>query len=755
MSSVVEMAKGSNIPLEPGTDSTVPGRLQAVLSWDTPPDGATLDADISALLVTDAGRVRSDDDLIFYNQPAAADGSVRHVGKAYGDEQCTDRVDLDIAVLDPEVTRVVIAASLDGGPRSGFGALTGLALTLANAEGVPVATFPIQDASTETAFVFGEVYQRGGAWKLRAVGQGYDSGLAGLATDFGITIDDSADDSEEGDDALETASDAALGEFLAEDDFEIADEDGHLYEAREADEDATDAPRADAERDERAQAVPLRPVPTAADASTAPGAAPRPASPAVSGSAAPRRRSITTRKKKVTQAVVPALALALDDTWQAARLFSIAGVGTSDEQEKRATSALMAIVMAVRPFGRAFTARLGAPAGTLETFIEVAFKLGERTVYPDAVIRVARGARTWTCLVETKTGSGQLRQAQVEAYLDVAKAQGFDAVLTLSNDIAPSAGEHPVTVDKRKLRKVSLYHLSWAEVMHEARMQSQHRGVDDPAQAWMLTELLRYLEHPRSGAGGFTDMGAAWVPVREAVAAGTLRGTDKRALEVGASWDRLVRHLCMRLTGSLGVEVRPLLTRRLAADPAARVAATLAQLTGAGQLTAAIKVPDAVGPITVVADLRTSQVEVSVELDAPRDGRPLTRVNWLLRQLKDAPETLRIECAVARKSETTAELLKDVRVTPSELVPDGGAEIRTFRVVLTAPLGTKRGTGRGAFITSVETTLEAFYGDVVQGLRAWTPPAPKMSGDIPDVDEAADDTDATALNHEAIEGAGA
>ena len=78
-------------------------------------------------------------------------------------------------------------------------------------------------------------------------------------------------------------------------------------------------------------------------------------------------------------------------------------------------------------------------------------------------------------------------------------------------------------------RKVGLHHISWSEVLHEAQMQLAHRGVEDRVQAWLLAELIRYLEHPRSGAAGFDDMGAAWVPVREAVAASTLRATDTRS----------------------------------------------------------------------------------------------------------------------------------------------------------------------------------------------------------------------------------
>jgi hypothetical protein len=117
-------------------------------------------------------------------------------------------------------------------------------------------------------------------------------------------------------------------------------------------------------------------------------------------------------------------------------------------------------------------------------------------------------------LVEVKTGGNQLAVEQLENYLDIAREQGYDAVLTISNEIPPMAGQHPTKVDKRKVRKVALHHLSWTQVLAEAVMQKEFRGVADPDQAWILGELIRYLEHSRSGAMEFEDMGESWVAVR-------------------------------------------------------------------------------------------------------------------------------------------------------------------------------------------------------------------------------------------------
>ncbi|MEV6684752.1 VWA domain-containing protein [Streptomyces sp. NPDC051130] len=168
------MSKGANLPVESAS-------VRAVLGWSAGP--GVPDVDASALLLTGSGRVRSDGDFVFYNQPRHASGTVRHLGKQPG----ADALDVDLATLEPEIERVVLCASADGGC---FGRVPGLHLRLLDAaSGAELARFDMT-ADTETAYISGELYRRAGAWKFRAVGQGYASGLAGLATDFGITVDD-------------------------------------------------------------------------------------------------------------------------------------------------------------------------------------------------------------------------------------------------------------------------------------------------------------------------------------------------------------------------------------------------------------------------------------------------------------------------------------------------------------------------------------------------------------------------------------
>ncbi|GAA2106107.1 TerD family protein [Actinomadura alba] len=177
----MSMQKGTNVPVPVA-------KVTVELGWQQAP--GTPDADASALLLTATGKVRSDTDFVFYNQPSHGSGAVRHQGKRQDGGAMRDVLAVDLSTVEQQIQTVVVAASTDGGT---FGQLRGLYVRVLDAaNGAEVARFDSTDATTETAFVLGELYRRNDAWKFRAVGQGYSSGLAGLATDYGISVDEPA-----------------------------------------------------------------------------------------------------------------------------------------------------------------------------------------------------------------------------------------------------------------------------------------------------------------------------------------------------------------------------------------------------------------------------------------------------------------------------------------------------------------------------------------------------------------------------------
>ncbi|MGV9313282.1 TerD family protein [Streptomyces sp. NPDC003691] len=134
----------------------------------------------SVLLLTEQGRVRGDADLVFQGQPRHPSGAVHHLGPHDG----ADWLQVDLPAVEPGVDRILIAASSGGGPLHPAGPTVAAFAP----DGTMVVRYALTDATTETACVLGEFYRKAGGWKFRAVGQGWDSGLAGLATDYGLEV---------------------------------------------------------------------------------------------------------------------------------------------------------------------------------------------------------------------------------------------------------------------------------------------------------------------------------------------------------------------------------------------------------------------------------------------------------------------------------------------------------------------------------------------------------------------------------------
>jgi tellurium resistance protein TerD len=189
----VSLSKGGNVSLTkeaPGLTAVTVG-----LGWDVrTTTGADFDLDASALLLDTSGKVVSDKHFVFFNNLKSPDGSVEHTGdnltgEGEGDDE---QVKVSLATVPTEVDKIVFPVSIyDGESRQqSFGQIRNAFIRVVNqADNKELARYDLtEDASTETAMVFGELYRNGAEWKFRAVGQGYASGLRGIAQDFGVTL---------------------------------------------------------------------------------------------------------------------------------------------------------------------------------------------------------------------------------------------------------------------------------------------------------------------------------------------------------------------------------------------------------------------------------------------------------------------------------------------------------------------------------------------------------------------------------------
>ena len=188
----ITLQKGGNVSLAKAAGAPLT-KLSIGLGWDVrSTTGADFDLDASALLLGGSGKVLSDQHFVFYNNLTSPDGSVHHTGdnltgEGDGDDEV---IEVDLTLVPAEVQRIVFPVSIHDAHARGqsFGQVTNAFIRVVDAvRGSEVARFDLtEDAITETAMVFGELYLRDGDWKFRAIGQGYASGLLGIVQDFGV-----------------------------------------------------------------------------------------------------------------------------------------------------------------------------------------------------------------------------------------------------------------------------------------------------------------------------------------------------------------------------------------------------------------------------------------------------------------------------------------------------------------------------------------------------------------------------------------
>lgn len=194
----ISLTKGSNVSLTKEAPNLT--AVTVGLGWQArTTTGAAFDLDASALITDVSGRVVSDQHFVFFNNLVSPDGTVEHMGdelegatSADGGAGDEEEIKVNLAAMAPDVQKIVFPVSIYEAEarRQNFGQVTGAYIRIVNqADGRELARYDLtEDASSETAMVFGELYRRGTEWKFRAIGQGYASGLRGIALDYGVNV---------------------------------------------------------------------------------------------------------------------------------------------------------------------------------------------------------------------------------------------------------------------------------------------------------------------------------------------------------------------------------------------------------------------------------------------------------------------------------------------------------------------------------------------------------------------------------------
>jgi hypothetical protein len=421
---------------------------------------------------------------------------------------------------------------------------------------------------------------------------------------------------------------------------------------------------------------------------------------------------------------------------------------SDSKKEEKATSIVLAAFMAVPDFASKVLDSVGVSVGKrtkVECFTEVGFadvaqQTGRR---PDGLIVVTTGKKVWTALVESKIGRSELQREQVESYLVIAKQLKIDCLITVSNQFTPNPAHHPIKVSAAKTRSVGLFHFSWLSIKSTAAMLVNEKGIADPDQAYLMSEVVRYLDSDSSGVEPFSRMPPSWKDLCSAIQNGaTISKNSDMVLESVGAWHQLLRQLSLDLGLAIGESVAIGLTRENLKDPETLQLQEAASLRTTGCLSSELSIPNAASKLSISADVARKVVFVSMKLAAPKDTKRATAsINWLVRQLKSKEaDNLSIRAYWPRRMGTTIEPLDAVRQNPAILVPEGSSMMPTFiEVCRVIDLGA-RFKGAKTFVEDISDVIPSFYEDAGQQLTSWVAKAPKVK------EKAADSTALKPVN---------
>ena len=267
----------------------------------------------------------------------------------------------------------------------------------------------------------------------------------------------------------------------------------------------------------------------------------------------------------------------LDDFLKNALRARLIPTVADSRKEERIVSVLLSTLSVVPLFAEQLLKRCGVRMGKtsdLRSYTEVEFVAadGSRKDRPDGVLCLLTRKSRWTAFLEAKIDNNEISEEQVHRYAEIARELGIDAVITLSNQLAPLPSHVPYSVPKRLSNRVEFFHLSWISVLTQASLILRDDEGISREQAFILEEMARYFEHPSSGVKRFDKMNSEWrslvLGVRDEQ---QFKRSSPEIENTVASWHQEERDVCLLLSRRIGERVSIRLSRNHQVDPAHRL----------------------------------------------------------------------------------------------------------------------------------------------------------------------------------------
>lgn len=414
----------------------------------------------------------------------------------------------------------------------------------------------------------------------------------------------------------------------------------------------------------------------------------------------------------------------LPEFLQQGELARLIPVGAARQRERAACSVLLASLRVVHPFARDLLSEIGKRVGnraSIEAYTEVVFRnQPDERCRPDGLLILDTVRRQWKAIIEAKLGQAKISTEQLRRYHRLAKANGIDAIITISNELTPRPDHIPYDVPTDIGNGVQLYHWSWAHLGAVANLLQREEDEFDDEQHFILGEVVRYLDSETTD-GGFQQMGPEWPRlVLKVFSMGEFAANDVEVVRAIRCWHQQQASVGIWLGRELQRPVTIRLNRNHRDSQRARLLEDAEEFTANKQLLAAFECSTLAAPIELVADALRRNVTCRCTVQAPQDKRRYqSRMNWLLNQLPDGKSNDTMVHINWDNGQKTSVALSRLRRDEQEGRVDGALPM-SFELSRSIDLANKF-AGPKTFVEGVDAAIWLFYDTVARHVHAWQP----------------------------------
>ena len=413
-------------------------------------------------------------------------------------------------------------------------------------------------------------------------------------------------------------------------------------------------------------------------------------------------------------------------------------IPVASDKEVGAVSIVLSIIQSVPPFAEALISSIGQRVGIrskTECFTEVVFKKSplNTEIRPDGLLIINIGNRSWKALIEAKIGNRQIEENQIVNYCQLAKLNGIDTVITISNQFAALPTHHPLKLNKRATSGINVYHWSWMYILTQAQLTLDDKEFKIPEQRYLLDEMIKYFEHEKVPVSSFDRMNKEWTDLVKMVQRrATLNKVSPEVQNSVAAWHQEQKDICLKLSRKLGRHVTLKLPRKHSEDQEQRLLDDSRELVENNTLQCTLEIPDAASPLSIIVDVRGRAVSCEMRVTAPKDKkRSSSRINWIVNQLSKVKESdnVIIKAIWPKRASPTQAALSKLREEPTILISGNDSLLpQYFEVSMTKDMAGKF-SGAKTFIEQFEDAVPKFYEEVGQVLHNWISPPPKLKSE--------------------------